>query len=140
MLKAVIETNVLVSALLSPSGNPAKILEHVLNCNIILCYDSRIIAEYQEVLLRPKFGFDKRAVRQVIYYIVNSGISIVPEPILETFEDEDDKVFYEAAKSAKAYLVTGNVKHFPNDPLIISPQDFLNVIAVNEKNNEKNFY
>ncbi len=128
MLKAVIDTNILVSALLSPYGSPAKVIDHVLNGNVVLCYDSRMIAEYQEVLLRPKFGFDKRAVKQVIDFIVHSGISIVPVPILETFEDEDDKVFYEVAKSAKAYLVTGNAKHFPKKPVVMAPQEFLSIV------------
>jgi putative PIN family toxin of toxin-antitoxin system len=128
MLKAVIDTNILVSALLTPSGRPARVLDHVLNGNVILCYDSRIIAEYQEVLLRAKFEFDKRAVKQVIDFLIRSGISIVPAPILDTFEDEDDKVFYEVAKSARAYLVTGNKKHFPKDSIIFAPQEFLSIV------------
>ena len=128
MLKAVIDTNILVSALLTPSGRPARVLDHVLNGNVILCYDSRIIAEYQEVLLRPKFEFDKRAIKHVIDFLIRSGISIVPAPILDTFEDEDDKVFYEVAKSARAYLVTGNKKHFPKDSIIFAPQEFLSIV------------
>ncbi len=130
MLKAVIDTNILVSALLSPSGSPAKVLDHVLNGNIILCYDSRMVAEYQDVLLRPKFGFDKRAVKQVVDFIVHSGISIVPVPILEAFEDEDDKAFYEVARTAKAYLVTGNAKHFPKEPMVITPQELLSIVVM----------
>ena len=128
MLKVVIDTNILVSALLTPSGSPARVIDHVLNGNVILCYDSRIIAEYQAVLLRPKFEFDKRAVKQVIDFLIRSGISIVPAPILDTFEDEDDKVFYEVAKSARAYLVTGNKKHFPEDSIIFARQEFLSIV------------
>ena len=128
MIKAVIDTNILVSALLTPLGNPAKVFDHVLNGNVTMCFDSRIIAEYQNVLLRPKFGFDKKVIIQIIDFIVHSGISIVPVPISDTFDDEDDKKFYEVAKSAKAYLVTGNTKHFPKETIIITPQDFLCVI------------
>lgn len=128
MLKVVIDTNILVSALLTPSGSPARVIDHVLNGNVILCYDSRIIAEYQEVLLRPKFEFDKRAVKHVVDFLIRSGISIVPAPILDTFEDEDDKVFYEVAKSARAYLVTGNKKHFPKDSITFAPQEFLSIV------------
>jgi putative PIN family toxin of toxin-antitoxin system len=131
MIKAVIDTNILVSALLSPSGSPAKVLDHVLNGNVVMCYDSRMIAEYQEVLLRPKFGFDKKAVSQVIKFVIRSGISIVPVPILNPFEDEDDNMFYEVAKTAQAYLITGNAKHFPKDSVIIAPHEFLNVIDSN---------
>ncbi len=129
MIKAAIDTNILVSALLSPSGSPAKVIDHVLNGNVIMCYDSRIIAEYQEVLLRPKFGFEKKTVKQLIDFIVHSGISVVPIPILDAFEDEDDKMFYEVAKTTKAYLVTGNVKHFPSNPMVITPQKFLSVVS-----------
>ncbi|RCX10355.1 putative PIN family toxin of toxin-antitoxin system [Anaerobacterium chartisolvens] len=128
MIKAAIDTNILVSALLSPSGSPAKVIDCVLNGNVIMCYDSRIIAEYQEVLVRPKFGFEKKLVRQLIDFILHSGISVVPIPILDAFEDEDDKMFYEVAKTAKAYVVTGNEKHFPSDPIVITPQKFLSVV------------
>jgi len=128
MIKAVIDTNILVSALLSPSGSPARVLDQVLNGNVTMCYDSRMIAEYQEVLMRTKFGFDKKADRQVIDFIFHSGISIVPVPMLDAFGDEDDKMFYEVAKTAKAYLVTGNSKHFPKEPMIITPQEFLSVV------------
>ncbi|PKM82264.1 MAG: putative toxin-antitoxin system toxin component, PIN family [Firmicutes bacterium HGW-Firmicutes-14] len=127
-MKAVLDTNILVSALLSPSGNPAKVLDHVLNGNITICFDSRIIAENQDVLRRPKFGFEWKAARQVVDYIVRTGISIVPEPISDVFEDEDDKKFYEVAQSAGAYLVTGNIKHFPRGPVVISPQEFLSIL------------
>lgn len=128
MIKAVIDTNILVSALLSPSGSPAKVFDHVLNGNVVMCYDSRMIAEYQEVLLRPRFGFGKKDVRQVIDFIVHSGVSIVPVPILDTFVDEDDKMFYEVAKTAGAFLVTGNSKHFPIDSIVIKPLKFLGVV------------
>ena len=128
MIKAVIDTNILVSALLTPFGNPAKVLGLVLNGNITMGIDSRIIAEYQDVLRRPKFGFEWKAVRQVVDFIVHTGISIVPEPIFDAFEDEDDKKFYEVARSAKAYLVTGNIKHFPGEPIVVSPQEFLGIM------------
>ncbi|PKM42573.1 MAG: putative toxin-antitoxin system toxin component, PIN family [Firmicutes bacterium HGW-Firmicutes-8] len=128
MIKAVIDTNILVSALLSPSGNPAKVFDHVLNGNITVCFDSRIIAEYQDVLERPKYGFAWKAARQVVDFIVHTGISVVPEPISSAFEDEDDKKFYEVARSAKAYLATGNIKHFPREPIVVSPQEFLSIM------------
>lgn len=133
MIKAVIDTNVLVSALLSPNGYPATILDHILNGSIIMCYDSRIVSEYQEVLLRSKFGFDRKAVKQVINFIIDSGLSIVPAPIQEMFHDEDDRPFYEVAVSAEAYLVTGNTKHFPKSSMVFAPQEFLYRIDIDYK-------
>ncbi|HHY06093.1 MAG TPA: putative toxin-antitoxin system toxin component, PIN family [Clostridia bacterium] len=131
MLKAVIDTNVLVSALLSPSGKPAKVLDNVLNGSVVMCYDSRMIAECQAVLLRPKFGFAKKLVQQVLSFIIYSGLSIVPISIEAVFTDEDDKKFYEVAKTAEAYLVTGNVKRFPEEPRVMTPQEFLCVVMGN---------
>ena len=127
MNRVVIDTNVLVSALLSPYGNPAKIFDLAMNGSLIICYDSRIISEYREVLKRPRFGFEEKAANRIIDFIIRSGLSIVPEPVINNFEDEDDKKFYEVAKSANAYLVTGNAKHFPNEPLIVTPAKFLKI-------------
>jgi uncharacterized protein len=129
MMRAVIDTNILVSALLTPNGNPAKVLDYVLNGAIVLCYDSRLIAEYLEVLHRPKFGLDRKSVSQVIDFFVYSGISIIPTPLTVNFEDPDDKKFYEVAISANAFLVTGNIKHFPHESMVVTPADFLKILV-----------
>lgn len=128
MIKVVLDTNVLVSALLTPSGNPARVLDHILNGAIVLCYDSRIITEYQDVLLRSKFGFNRKTVKEIVDFFIFTGISIVAAPLSINFEDEDDKKFFEVADSANAYLVTGNIKHFPQKPFLLSPLDFLKKI------------
>jgi putative PIN family toxin of toxin-antitoxin system len=131
LIKVVLDTNVLVSALLTPSGNPARVLDHILNGAIVLCYDSRIITEYQDVLLRSKFGFNRKAVKEIVDFFIFSGISIVATPLSIKFEDEDDKKFFEVADSANAYLVTGNIKHFPRKPFLLSPLAFLKILESN---------
>jgi predicted nucleic acid-binding protein len=93
-----------------------------------LCYDSRIITEYQDVLLRSKFGFNRKTVKEIVDFFIFTGISIVAAPLSINFEDEDDKKFFEVADSANAYLVTGNIKHFPQKPFLLSPLDFLKKI------------
>jgi len=128
-MKAVLDTNILVSALLTPNGNPARILDYVLNGTVVMCYDSRLIAEYLEVLLQPKFAFNQKAINQVIDFILHSGVSVVPEPSTIYFEDHDDKKFYEVAKSVQAFIITGNIKHFPAEPMIVTPAEFLNIAA-----------
>lgn len=128
MIKAVMDTNVLVSSLLSPSGAPAKVFNHVLNGNVVMCFDSQILNEYRDVLLRPKFKFNPRWVNQVLDFILKTGISIVPEPISIHFNDENDKVFYEVAISVRGHVVTGNKKHYPNEPIVVSPHEFLDII------------
>ncbi len=125
MTRVVIDTNVLVSALLSPYGNPARVIDLIMNGLSTVCYDSRILSEYREVLQRPKFGFENNAGKQIIDFICRKGLSIVPEPVMTVFEDEDDKTFYEVAKTANAFLVTGNIKHFPEESLVVTPTVFL---------------
>ena len=125
MMKDVLDTNILVLALLSPYGSAAQVFDYVLNGSIAMCYDSRIMAEYLDVLSRPKFKFNQKWVDQIIEYISQTGISIVPEPINIDFQDLDDKVFYEVAIQVEGYLVTENAKHYLAEPIVISATDFL---------------
>lgn len=121
----VIDTNILVSALWSPSGAPSQILSLVLNEALIPCYDERIMTEYREVLSRPKFGFSQSEINALLDWIKYFGRSVVPLPLDEPFTDEADKKFFETAKYCKACLVTGNIKHFPDDPLVMTANEFL---------------
>ena len=125
MTKIVIDTNVLVSALLSPGGNPAKVLALAMNDQYAVCYDSRSMLEYENVLRRSKFPFDPQDVSGLINTLIQRGTSVVAEPQEESFADAADKKFYEVAKTGGAYLITGNSRHFPDDPCILSPTDFL---------------
>jgi len=125
MIKVVLDTNVLVSALLVAESNPARILNMVLNGKALLCYDSRIILEYKTVLSRPKFPFKKRDVNTLLETIKRIGVSILAEPSEVDFSDASDKKFYEVALSASACLITGNGKHYPGHECVLSPAKFL---------------
>ena len=120
----VLDTNVLVSAFWSRNNNPAKIIELVQNGIITTCYDNRIIKEYKEVLLRPKFGFEIWEVNSLLSQIIHDGLSVVAKFIDMPFIDEADKKFYEVATQCNANLITGNIKHFPDDSLVITPTEF----------------
>ena len=124
-MMVVIDTNVLVSALLSRDGTPAKVIGMVLNGTITPCYDYRIICEYRDVLKRPKFGFSNGEINSLIDWFESNGQSIIAEPVNKKFDDEEDKKFYEVAKHCNAILVTGNLKHFPKELWIMNPIDFL---------------
>lgn len=124
-MQVVIDTNVLVSALWSKNGAPAQIISMVISDGLVPCYDYRIIGEYKEVLNRPKFLFTKKEITSLLDWIESSGRSVVANPIAETFIDEADRKFYEVAKFCNAKLITGNIKHFPQDPLVVSVTDFL---------------
>ncbi|MDL2319472.1 putative toxin-antitoxin system toxin component, PIN family, partial [Eubacteriales bacterium OttesenSCG-928-A19] len=104
MRKVVLDTNVIVSALLSPGGPPARILDLVITGQLLLCFESRIIAEYSNVLRRPKFGFDPQAVDQLIGLLMQMGISVLAQPSTIDLIDESDRVFFDVAQTAGAYL------------------------------------
>ena len=128
MRKVVIDTNVLVSALLSPGGNPAKILALVLNERITVCFDSRVMMEYENVLSRPKFPFDARDIGTLLNTLVQIGTAVLAEPLESLFADSSDRKFYEVAKSAGVCLITGNDRHYPDEDDVLSPTEFLDMV------------
>jgi len=128
-MKIVLDTNVLVSGLINPKGVPAKILNLILNEQILVLYDNRILREYETVLSRRKFRFEKEIIEPLIDFIKNEGSFIVANPLKIVFKDEDDKMFLEVAKSGNAeYLITGNTVHFPNEQIIVTPREFIEKI------------
>jgi putative PIN family toxin of toxin-antitoxin system len=132
-MKVVLDTNVLVSGLLSPHGTPATIINLMLNQKITMLYDNRIIQEYQNVLERPKFKFDKRVVGDLMEFIKQFGEFIASTPINIEFTDKGDIPFYEVAASGKVdFLITGNLKHFPkgNGVKVVSPSEFKSTLRI----------
>ena len=125
MTLVVLDTNILVSSLWSNNGAPARVVQKVLEKQVTICHDYRIINEYKQVLTRPKFGFDPSDIRDLLDFIQRSGLSIIAEPIDVFFADESDRKFYEVAKTMGALLITGNTKHYPNEPFIITPANFI---------------
>lgn len=124
-MRAVIDTNILVSALWSRKGPTAKILDLVANEIILPCYSSEIFEEYREVLFRPKFGFADYEINEILAKIRRKGLSVIPINLDIDFIDKDDKKFYEVAKSCNAVIITGNTKHFPREDMIMTPGEFL---------------
>ena len=125
LMLVVIDTNVLVSALWSKNGAPARVISMVLSGDIVPCYDYRILCEYREVLQRPKFGFSRGEINSLLGWFESSGVSVLADALEVPFVDEADRKFYEVAKFCGAVLVTGNLKHFPEDPLVMSVAEFL---------------
>ena len=115
----VLDTNILVSSLWSRNGAPARVVSMILTGQLIPCYDYRILTEYRQVLSRPRFNFSDGEIDSLLEWIETSGRSIVADPINDPFIDESDKKFYEVAKFCGAILITGNLKHFPNDPQVM---------------------
>ncbi len=115
---AVIDTNVIVSALLSKNAAAAtvKVLKEIAGGRIVPLYHDEILAEYSEVLNRDKFPIAKTTVTEIIGIVRHFGIQANPIQTDETFPDLDDRIFYEVAMAKRddgAYLVTGNKRHYP---------------------------
>jgi putative PIN family toxin of toxin-antitoxin system len=125
MTRVVIDTNVIVSAIITPGGPPSQLMTLVLSNKLQACYCSKIMEEYRDVLFRPKFGFNPRTVMQMLDRIGSSGISINPAPSTIALPDEKDRIFYDVAAATGAYLITGNIKHYPTEPFIMLTADFL---------------
>ncbi len=124
-MNIVLDTNVLVSALWSPSSKPATILNAVISRKFTACYDYRILSEYNKVLRRPKFGFSEWEIICLLEPIIKNGISVIAEPLPKIpFTDDSDKKFYEVAKFCHSPLITGNTKHYPQDSCITTVADF----------------
>ena len=131
---AVIDTNVLVAAMLTRHKDSAtnRIVEAVNNLQITPLYHKDIIEEYRNVLSRSKFGFSPNDVERMISVITTYGILTFRETSSEIFPDTDDSVFYEVALSKDgAYLVTGNLKHFPKKPIVVTPAEMLQILEDN---------
>jgi putative PIN family toxin of toxin-antitoxin system len=127
-MKIVLDTNVIVSGLINVEGAPAQIVNLLLNGRITLLYDSRILREYIEVLNRKRFGLNRSSLDPILDYIKNEGEYVTAEPTSRRFADKDDEMFYEVAKTAGARcLVTGNKSHFPNEKMVMSPKEFINL-------------
>ena len=113
-MRVVLDTNVLVSGLLSPFGPPGEIVRLVSAGALILCFDARILLEYRGVLARPRFGFASAAVAALLELVQSAGWLVAPEPLPRRLPDPDDEPFLEAALAARARcLITGNLKHYP---------------------------
>ena len=133
MIYAVIDTNVLVSALITknPEAATAKVVKLLLEHGFIPLYDADIITEYEDVLHRSKFPIRSEVADALIAYIIENGIEASKVDFEEAMPDEDDRVFYEVSLSQEdSFLVTGNLKHYPASPRVITPADFIEMADV----------
>ena len=127
MTRAVIDTNVLVSGLLSSGGPPSQLVDALFARKLQPVFSDSIIAEYRAVLARAKFRFDTRLTTTLLHGIEAVG-DYLPDALITAAEtacsDPDDQVFLDCAYTAECCLITGNRKHFPEYPpiTILSPR------------------
>ena len=130
---AVIDTNVIVSALISSNleSNPVKVFRAIVQERIVPLFNDEILEEYKSVLSKPKFHLDLPLIETVIKAIIADGLNIDRAPAADIdFPDPKDIVFYEVALSVEdSYLVTGNIKHFPVKPFVVTPAEMVRILA-----------
>lgn len=129
---AVIDTNVLVSALLKRESNPGKVVLNTLAGIIKPVYSKEIIAEYNEVLHRKKFKFSDEVIDSVVQGIIKNGIKLSGIATEEKPSDPDDVIFYEVMMDSRqtedTFLVTENIKDFPIKPFVVRPEEMMRIV------------
>ena len=144
---AVVDTNVLVAALLSKRDDSAtvRVIRAMISGEFIPLYHEDILAEYEDVLHRKKkYDLSESAIQTVLNAIRRFGIEVFPKPTGEIFIDEDDIIFYEVAMEKRddnAYLVTGNMKHYPVRDFIVTPAGMIAILEekkAQERKEKKN--
>ncbi len=127
--RVVLDTNVVVSALLNSFGAPGRVLDLVLAGELTAAYDDRVLAEWREVLAREKFGFPARDVEALLGFVEGEGLGVNPKPLGAELPDPDDVPFLEVAHDSGAALITGNTKHYPEEArrgvAVLDPASFL---------------
>lgn len=129
---AVFDTNIIVSALISRRSDTAVVLalETLLAGEAIPLYNDEILKEYEDVLHREKFHLPESFIAATINQIKKDGIASERIHSDESFPDPSDVVFYEVALSKEdSFLVTGNIRHFPKNPIVVTPAEFLKLIG-----------
>ena len=121
--------------MLKNSSIPGIILEFALSGIIVPVLNKEIVREYRTVLMRPKFHLTAEIVNDLIQTLEYYGEYIEPERLDINLPDPKDVIFYEVVmekrKENTAYLVTGNIKHFPTEPFIVTPRQLINTLKEN---------
>ena len=137
--RVVLDTNIIVSALLQPLGPPAQIFLLAISGSLQLCMSGSIYTEYEEVISRQRFGRDESTIAEMLRTLRANSLWVRPTAGIRACSDPDDDIFLECAVAARAsYLVTGNRRHFPGSweqILVVTPKQLLDVI--NSQESEK---
>ncbi|MDR1412963.1 MAG: putative toxin-antitoxin system toxin component, PIN family [Actinomycetes bacterium] len=136
-MRIVLDTNVLVSGLLTPGGNCAQILAHFKESQILLAYDMRMYSEYRRVLLQGRLPIKRESAETVLDSIVRLADCVMATPLPVKFVHQDDKVFFEVSQTVQGLLVTGNKRHYPENLWVLTPGDFMSLIQRLEMSDEE---
>lgn len=132
MIRVVLDTNIIVSALLQPLGPPSQVFTLAIGGSLQLCVSGKVYAEYEEVISRPRFQRPEDVIADSLQAIRDKSFWVRPEEAIRSCADPDDDIFLECAQAAHAeYLVTGNLKHFPaswESTRIVTARGLLDII------------
>lgn len=133
----VVDTNVIISALLSKNwdASTVQVLNALYDDKFTPIFNDEILAEYDEVLHRKKFHFPESTIQATLSYFKKYGLYVDRLNTCEELPDQKDLVFYEvcmAKRDEDSMLVTGNMKHFPAKPFIVTPNELLEIISNNK--------
>lgn len=131
-MKVVLDTNVLVSGLISAHGPCGQVLGLLFEGVIQPCVDERILDEYEAVLARPVFGIRRDDVSDALELIRSRAEVLTPVPLPLEMPDPSDVAFVEVASEVGAALITGNTRHYPKKACkgvaVVSPRQFLDIL------------
>jgi len=133
MIRVVLDTNIVISATLRAGGLPEAVFNLAIDGVIRLCLSEPVLAEYEEVLRRPRLAIPPEKAANALARIREKCAMVAPTVEVRECSDPDDDIFLECAEEAQAdYLVTGNRKDFPDDwkkTRIVTAREFLAIIA-----------
>lgn len=129
MRRIILDTNVLVSAMLAPRGNESLALRLALTGRCEIGVSTAILNEYREVLERPRFKVPKGKINALFSQLEVQARLVQPLHTVATSPDEPDNRFLECAETFDAeFLITGNKRHFPKTwkrTKIVNAREFL---------------
>jgi putative PIN family toxin of toxin-antitoxin system len=124
MIYAVVDTSVLLSALWNKDGSSAVIVAMALRGELTMCVNYEIMREYRKVLTDDRFGFSSEDVVDLLARIEAMSYIVAVKSSVSPFIDESNRKFYDVAKACKVTLITENKKHHPNEPFIMTVDEF----------------
>jgi len=115
-MRVVFDTNILISACWKPGGLESQVVDSAITGKLAVCVSPQILAEYHEVLSRPKFAAVNGRAIEIISSLNRVAIPVVTSAKIHASIDEDDNRFLECAEAAGAeFLITGNLRHYPEN-------------------------
>ena len=128
-MRLTLDTNIIISSIKSSKGIPAKIVNLIYEEeDLQLYYSSDIFAEYKKVLAYERLKISAENQKEILEVVKEVGILVEPALSDIPLLDESDRIFYDTAKSVYAYLITGNIKHYPDESHIMSPAQFVEMV------------